>query len=90
MVSSELEEQALREQEMRRIATALHDLCQPLTLLQCRLEMAGLIGTAEAYREAVEAGLVECARVSEAVASMRKIMWDVSQWTGLVGSGVAQ
>jgi signal transduction histidine kinase len=53
---------------------ALHDLCQPLTTLQCRLEMAQMQGTAEAYREAVEKGLVECERLTELVKSMRTML----------------
>jgi signal transduction histidine kinase len=59
---------------MKQISAALHDLCQPLTTLQCGLEMAGLIGTAAAYREAVETGVGECARLSATVASMRQIL----------------
>ena len=55
-------------------AKALHDLCQPLTTLQCRLELAGVMGTDEAYREAVRLGLVECERLVEAVGSMREIV----------------
>ncbi len=53
---------------------ALHELCQPLTTLQCRLEIAGLLGTAEAYREAVDLGLVECGRLVEGVHAMREIL----------------
>jgi hypothetical protein len=53
---------------------ALHDLCQPLTTLQCRLEMAVVVGTPEAYREAVDMGLLECARLVDAVESMREIV----------------
>ena len=68
----EPKDKTFREQEIRRIAAALHDLCQPLTTLQCRLEMAGMIGTTEAYREAVEVGLTECARLAELVAAMRE------------------
>jgi hypothetical protein len=59
---------------VQRIGKALHDLCQPLTTLQCRLEMAQLLGTAEAYREAAEMGLAECARMTEAVASLRMVV----------------
>jgi C4-dicarboxylate-specific signal transduction histidine kinase len=62
------------EEGVKRIGIALHDLCQPLTTLQCRLEMATLIGTAEAYREAAELGLTECARLAEAVGSIREIV----------------
>jgi len=71
-VGLDRERRILREQEIRRIGAALHDLCQPLTTLQCRLEMAGMIGTPEAYRDAVEAGLTECARLTELVAAMRE------------------
>jgi hypothetical protein len=59
---------------MERMGKALHDLCQPLTTLQCRLELAGVVGTAEAYREAVRLGLVECERLAESVSSMREIV----------------
>lgn len=59
---------------MKKISKAVHDLCQPLTTLQCRLELAGLAGTPEAYREAVDMGLVECARLIDAVGSMREIV----------------
>jgi len=72
-VYSDLEER-FGERELKRIGIALHDLCQPLTTLQCRLEMAELLGTPEAYREAVEAGLTECGRLTEVVGSMREIV----------------
>ena len=62
------------EEGVKRIGKALHDLCQPLTTLQCQLEMAKMLGTAEAYREAAELGLAECVRLSEAVGSMRAIV----------------
>ncbi len=65
--------------QLRRLGVALHDLCQPLTTLQCRLEMAELIGTAEAHREAVEAGRTECARLSAAVRSMREMLRAANQ-----------
>jgi hypothetical protein len=61
-------------ERMKQMGTALHDLCQPLTTLQCRLEIAGLAGTQDAYREAVDLGLVECARLVEAVGRMREIV----------------
>jgi hypothetical protein len=59
---------------MEQVDRVLHDLCQPLTTLRCRLELAGLIGTAEAYREAVKLGLAECARLVDGVESMREIV----------------
>jgi hypothetical protein len=59
---------------MDRISQALHDLCQPLTTLQCRLEIAQLNGSQEDYREAVKLGLVECERLVEGVGVMREIV----------------
>jgi signal transduction histidine kinase len=59
---------------MERMSQALHDLCQPLTTLQCRLELAGLLGTEAAYREAVDLALAECARLNQMVGSMRELV----------------
>lgn len=58
-------------EELRRLTKALHDLCQPLTTLQCRLELATVVGTEASYREAVKLGLVECTRLMDAVDGMR-------------------
>lgn len=51
----------------------LHDLCQPLTALQCRLEIGKMIGDGVALREAVDGGLDETQRMFDVVARMR--MW---------------
>lgn len=67
-------DQKVESEAMEEIGRALHGLCQPLTALQCRLEMAELVGTTEAYREAVKFALVECARLVEGVGSMREIL----------------
>ena len=56
------------------VGKALHDLCQPLTTLQCRLELAGVIGSDEAYREAVDLALVECERVVQSVGALRELV----------------
>jgi len=69
-----VDEPRSRGEGLKRVGRALHDLCQPLTTLQCRLEMAGIVGTPEAYREAVDLGLTECARLVDAVGSMREIV----------------
>lgn len=66
-------------EELQRLNKALHDLCQPLTTLQCRLELAGIIGTEAAYREAVELGLDECLRLLNAVESMRSMVRAAAQ-----------
>jgi len=67
-------ERPSRGDGMKKMGMALHDLCQPLTTLQCRLEMAEMTDTPEGYREAVVLGLSECARLVEAVGSMRGIV----------------
>ncbi len=74
MEQDEACEKRLAGEALEYMGRALHHLCQPLTTLQCRLEIAGLIGTAEAYREAVDLGLAECARLVESVESMREIL----------------
>jgi signal transduction histidine kinase len=66
---------------MRRVNVSLHDLCQPLTTLQCRLELAMMTDTMEGYREAAELGLVECRRLVAAVNQMREIVRSVAEAT---------
>ena len=53
---------------------ALHDLCQPLTVLQCKLELGLMKGGEEATQAAVVEGLRECKRLNAAVAMMRNLM----------------
>jgi signal transduction histidine kinase len=67
-------ERRLGAQQRKQLGDALHDLCQPLTTLQCRLEMASLTNTIEAYHEAAEAGMAECGRLAESVELMRAIL----------------
>lgn len=61
---------------VERMDVALHGLCQPLTVLQCRLAMGELLGKPEAMREAIRAGLSECERLNAVVGTMREIL----QW----------
>jgi signal transduction histidine kinase len=67
--------------KFKQIGAALHEMCQPLTTLQCSLEMAALTDTQEAYREAMETGLAECRRMVESVESMREVLHQASQET---------
>lgn len=53
---------------------ALHDLCQPLTVLQCKLELSLLKGGKEATEAAVIDGLRECKRLNAAVCAMRELV----------------
>jgi len=53
------------------MAEVLHDLCQPLTALQCRLELEQMQGSANA---AWGECLRECGRLNVAVAAMRALV----------------
>jgi hypothetical protein len=59
---------------VERMDVALHGLCQPLTVLQCRLAMGDLIGDPDAMREAIREGLQECARLNQTVGTMRAML----------------
>lgn len=61
-------------EEIQQLAKILHDLVQPLTNLQCRLEMAEIVDTAEEYREAVALGATECVRLSGHVTALRELI----------------
>jgi hypothetical protein len=67
-------EQESRTDLLERIDMALHSLCQPLTVLQCRLAMGELIGEPDAMREAIREGLQECERMNRAVGTMREML----------------
>ena len=64
---------------MERMDVALHALCQPLTVLQCRLAMGELIGEPEAMREAIREALSECVRLNQTVGTMRTVLQQAIQ-----------
>jgi len=55
----------------------LHDLCQPLTILQCKLELGLLKGDQASANAAMTDGLRECTRLNLAVNTMRDLMRQV-------------
>ncbi len=55
----------------------LHDLCQPLTALQCRLEMGKIVGGNEAFEEAVNGGLEETSRMFKIIGDMRQRLLEI-------------
>jgi hypothetical protein len=73
----EVVQQEVRTELVERIDDALHGLCQPLTVLQCRLAMGELIGEPDAMREAIREGLQECKRLNQTVGTMRAILQQV-------------
>ena len=64
---------------VERMDVALHGLCQPLTVLQCRLAMGELIGEPEAMREAIHEALLECGRLNQTVVTMRTMLQQAIQ-----------
>lgn len=50
----------------------LHDLCQPLTALQCRLEIGRMLGHLGSFEEAVNGSLEETHRLFEVIARIRQ------------------
>lgn len=62
-----------------RIDGLLHDMCQPLTVLQCRLALGELNGRPEAMRVAIGEALNECARLNHAVEEMREALATVNE-----------
>jgi hypothetical protein len=74
----EVVEQTGRMDLIERIDVALHGLCQPLTVLQCRLAMGDLLGEPDAMREAIREGLQECVRMNQTVGKMRAMLQQVT------------
>jgi hypothetical protein len=64
----------MRNEMLGELDRELHDLCQPLTTLQCRLEMAQMMGDQGHLKEAVDVGVTEAQRIVVAVARMRAIL----------------
>jgi hypothetical protein len=65
------------ERVITEIAEALHDMCQPLTALHCRLEMAQMSEGAAASSGGAAVWpdcLRECDRLIEAVVTMRNLV----------------
>jgi hypothetical protein len=73
----ELAQQAGRAEFVERLDVALHGLCQPLTVLQCRLAMGELIGEPDAMLEAIREALKECVRLNQTVGTMRTMLQQV-------------
>jgi hypothetical protein len=67
-------EEAFRSRQaglLQMLERELHDLCQPVTSLQCRLELGKICGGEEALVEAVDGALEDAARIFTAVAKVR-------------------
>jgi hypothetical protein len=63
---------------VERMDVALHSLCQPLTVLQCRLALGEMIDEPDAMRETIREALHECVRLNQMVVTMRTMLQEVS------------
>ncbi len=61
-----------RDAFLRDLESKLHDLCQPLTTLQCRLELGQMYGDEVSLMEAIEGGLMETARLFDGIGKLRE------------------
>ncbi len=61
-------------EKVAEIEAAVHDLCQPLTVLQCRLELGLLQGSQEATYAAAVQGIQECRRMNAALETIRMLL----------------
>jgi signal transduction histidine kinase len=67
-------EQARQADLVESIDVALHSLCQPLTVLQCRLALGEMIDEPNAMREAIHEALQECVRLNQRVGTLRTML----------------
>jgi hypothetical protein len=65
-------ERAQRSAELERRNAELHDLCQPLTALMCRLELGRILGNSVALEAAVGGGLEETQRMFAVIGRIRQ------------------
>jgi hypothetical protein len=59
------------EESLRKIEQLLHDLAQPLTLLQCRLEMGRMSEDVAELKESIDEALTDAERLFAGVNRMR-------------------
>jgi hypothetical protein len=60
----------------------LHSMCQPLTVLQCRLSLGQMSREPCAMQEAIGLALKECARLNERVEGIREILQAMERQRG--------
>ncbi len=60
------------EIDLEQSHAELHDLCQPLTALQCRLEIGKMLGDIVSLEEAIVGALEETWRMCQVIAVMRQ------------------
>jgi hypothetical protein len=67
-----MQTQKVEAESSAAMERALHDLCQPLTTLQCRLELAQMCVDASSLHEAVTGALEDTERLFAGITVMRE------------------
>jgi len=76
-----------KQASLEELEKQLHDLCQPLTALQCRLELGQMCGEEQSLMEAVEGALIETERLFQGVESMRsRLLRELGRGEGKSGA----
>ncbi len=65
--------------DMEQSHRELHDLCQPLTALRCRLEISRMQGQEAAFADAIDESLEQTQRMFDVVARMRQRLQRIEQ-----------
>ncbi len=79
------------ELEMDPLHAELHDLCQPLTALRCRLEMSRIASRGDRLEEVIEDALEETRRIFAVVERMRcRLVQEEERSQGLAPRGRAE
>ena len=71
---------------LKELHRELHDMAQPIAALQCRLEIACILGGSEDLREAVMGGLEDVRRIVGALSRVRTTLAGIREqgtdWAG--------
>ncbi len=69
----------MRDGLLRDLQREVHDMCQPLTLLQGRLELGRMCGDPASLLAAVNGGLEETERMVASIGAMRELLEQYSE-----------
>ncbi|WP_433972951.1 hypothetical protein [Tunturiibacter lichenicola] len=69
-----ISEQTTQADLVERLDIALHSLCQPLTVLQCKLALGEMIDEPNAMQVAIREALQECGRLNQRVGTIRAML----------------
>jgi len=63
---------SIKNEFLREMVQELHELCQPVTAVRCRLQMGDLMGDPYSLKEAVSGSLEDTRKICESIARLRE------------------